>query len=277
MLQQEQADRARGAAPAAAGPPAVPLHGRARTTRDRRLGRHVRRAGRGVASCSVRSRDGFMSESVSFDDIVEDRHIVVCCGTGGVGKTTVAAVLRGRRRRAGAGTRSSSRSIPRNGSPTRSGSTRCRTPRTRSTARALGSRRATPRRADGCPRSCSTRSRRSTTSWPRYAADDDQTQRILANRFYRNVFDALSGTQEYMAMEKLLRAAREGRLRPHRRRHAADTPRARLPRRAAAAHAAARQPDLPDADDADRARTCAWRAPRCRRSCAPSRGWSAPR
>jgi len=34
-----------------------------------------------------------MSEGVSFDDIVEDRHIVVCCGTGGVGKTTVAAVF----------------------------------------------------------------------------------------------------------------------------------------------------------------------------------------
>ena len=52
-------------------------------------------------------------------------------------------------------------------------------------------------------------------------------------------------------MEKLLRAARGGRLRPDRRRHAADPPRARLPRRAAAPHPAARQPDLPVADDAD--------------------------
>ncbi len=36
-----------------------------------------------------------------------------------------------------------------------------------------------------------------------YAEDDEQAQRILANRFYRNISGALSGTQEYMAMEKL--------------------------------------------------------------------------
>ena len=36
-----------------------------------------------------------------------------------------------------------------------------------------------------------------------YAADDVQARRILDNRFYRNIAGALSGTQEYMAMEKL--------------------------------------------------------------------------
>ena len=36
-----------------------------------------------------------------------------------------------------------------------------------------------------------------------YAADEEQAERILANRFYRNISGALSGTQEYMAMEKL--------------------------------------------------------------------------
>lgn len=36
----------------------------------------------------------------------------------------------------------------------------------------------------------------------RYAADE-QAERILANPFYRNMADALSGTQEYMAAEKL--------------------------------------------------------------------------
>ena len=34
-------------------------------------------------------------------------------------------------------------------------------------------------------------------------ATDEQAQRILDNRFYRNISGALSGTQEYMAMEKL--------------------------------------------------------------------------
>ena len=36
-----------------------------------------------------------------------------------------------------------------------------------------------------------------------YAADAEQAERILANRFYRNISGALSGTQEYMAAEKL--------------------------------------------------------------------------
>jgi anion-transporting ArsA/GET3 family ATPase len=35
------------------------------------------------------------------------------------------------------------------------------------------------------------------------AGTTDQAERILANRFYRNVSGALGGTQEYMAMEKL--------------------------------------------------------------------------
>jgi anion-transporting ArsA/GET3 family ATPase len=35
------------------------------------------------------------------------------------------------------------------------------------------------------------------------ASSPEQGERILANRFYRNISGALSGTQEYMAMEKL--------------------------------------------------------------------------
>jgi anion-transporting ArsA/GET3 family ATPase len=37
----------------------------------------------------------------------------------------------------------------------------------------------------------------------RHAADDAQAEAILRNRIYRNIAGALSGTQEYMAMEKL--------------------------------------------------------------------------
>jgi len=36
-----------------------------------------------------------------------------------------------------------------------------------------------------------------------YSAEPEQAERILANRFYKNISGALSGTQEYMAMEKL--------------------------------------------------------------------------
>ena len=44
----------------------------------------------------------------------------------------------------------------------------------------------------------------------RHAGDDEQATRILANRFYRNIAGALSGTQEYMAMEKLHELHEEG-------------------------------------------------------------------
>ncbi len=37
----------------------------------------------------------------------------------------------------------------------------------------------------------------------KYAVNEEQSERILENGFYRNIAGALSGTQEYMAMEKL--------------------------------------------------------------------------
>jgi anion-transporting ArsA/GET3 family ATPase len=45
----------------------------------------------------------------------------------------------------------------------------------------------------------------------RYAADGLQAEAILANRFYRNISGALSGTQEYMAVEKLYELHASGR------------------------------------------------------------------
>jgi anion-transporting ArsA/GET3 family ATPase len=44
----------------------------------------------------------------------------------------------------------------------------------------------------------------------RYAHNDEQVERILDNRFYRNIAGAMSGTQEYMAMEKLHELHEEG-------------------------------------------------------------------
>jgi anion-transporting ArsA/GET3 family ATPase len=44
----------------------------------------------------------------------------------------------------------------------------------------------------------------------RYAPSPEQAERILQNRFYRNISSTLSGTQEYMAMEKLYELHTEG-------------------------------------------------------------------
>src|SRR5204863_6234128 len=45
----------------------------------------------------------------------------------------------------------------------------------------------------------------------KYAPSPAQAEGILRNRFYRNISTALSGTQEYMAMEKLYELHDEGR------------------------------------------------------------------
>ncbi|MDQ1373962.1 MAG: hypothetical protein QOJ09_1300, partial [Actinomycetota bacterium] len=121
-----------------------------------------------------------------------DRRIVVCCGSGGVGKTTTAAAL------ALEGARRGKRACVVTIDPAKR------------LADALGLDELTnePSRIEG--------------DWPgelwalmldtkstfdslvtKHAATPEQADGILANGLYRNISGALSGTQEYMAMEKL--------------------------------------------------------------------------
>ncbi len=116
----------------------------------------------------------------------------MCCGSGGVGKTTIAAVV------ALEGARLGRKTVVVTIDPAKR----------LADALGLAGLSDTPSRIDG--------------DWPgelwatmldtkstfdalvaKYAATPDQGERILANRFYRNISGALSGTQEYMAMEKL--------------------------------------------------------------------------
>ncbi len=130
--------------------------------------------------------------SPTLRDLVEQRQILVCCGSGGVGKTTTAAALAVEAARAGR------RAVVVTIDPAKR------------LADALGLAGLTGEAAkiDG--------------PWPGElwalmldtkstfdelvvggAHDEAQARRILQNRFYRNISGALSGTQEYMAMEKL--------------------------------------------------------------------------
>jgi anion-transporting ArsA/GET3 family ATPase len=124
--------------------------------------------------------------------LVEQRSIIVCCGSGGVGKTTSAATLaleaarRGRRacvvtidpakRLADALGLASLSNVPGRIAGDWPGELFALMLDTKSTFDALVT---------------------------RYAATPEQAEAILANRLYRNMAGALSGTQEYMAMEKL--------------------------------------------------------------------------
>jgi anion-transporting ArsA/GET3 family ATPase len=125
-------------------------------------------------------------------ELVAERSIVVCCGSGGVGKTTTAAVV------ALEGARLGRKAVVVTIDPAKR------------LADALGLQGLTntPSRIDGdwpgelWATMLDTRSTFDTLV-RKHAATPDQGERILANRFYRNIAGALSGTQEYMAMEKL--------------------------------------------------------------------------
>jgi anion-transporting ArsA/GET3 family ATPase len=131
--------------------------------------------------------------------LVTERSVVVCCGSGGVGKTTVSATF------ALAAARAGRRSCVVTVDPARR------------LADALGvqSLPNTPSEVQG--------------DWPghlyalmldskgtfddlvqRYARTPEQAEAILANRLYQNLAGALSGTQEYMAMEKLYELVNSG-------------------------------------------------------------------
>ncbi|MDZ7676733.1 MAG: ArsA-related P-loop ATPase [Acidimicrobiales bacterium] len=132
-----------------------------------------------------------MSEP-SLDELIAERDILVCCGSGGVGKTTAAAVLALR------GAELGRRAVVVTIDPARR------------LADALGLDGLTnePSKIDGdfdgelWAMMLDTKSTFDDLVGT-YAHDAEQRDRILGNRFYRNISGALSGTQEYMAMEKL--------------------------------------------------------------------------
>jgi anion-transporting ArsA/GET3 family ATPase len=132
-------------------------------------------------------------------DVIDASSVIVCCGSGGVGKTTTAAVLgleaarRGRRavvvtidparRLADAlGLADGLASVPQRIDLE---TDEAWTPGGELWAMMLD----TAATFDGLVR--------------RHADSDEQIERILSNPFYRNIAGALSGTQEYMAAETL--------------------------------------------------------------------------
>jgi len=129
---------------------------------------------------------------VSLNELVRDRSIVICCGSGGVGKTTTAAAL------ALQGARAGRRTVVVTIDPARR------------LADALGAGpignepHLIPGEWPGTLHALMLDTKQTFDDLvSRYATDDSQRERILANRFYRNISNSLSGTQEYMAAEKL--------------------------------------------------------------------------
>jgi len=134
-------------------------------------------------------------------ELVEQRHILLCCGTGGVGKTTTAATL------AIEGARRGRNSIVVTIDPAKRLANTLGLEHLSNTAHEIERSRWDPDgdAADGGQLHALMLDTESTFDQLvlTYARTEEQAAGILQNRFYRNIAGALSGTQEYMAMEKL--------------------------------------------------------------------------
>jgi anion-transporting ArsA/GET3 family ATPase len=133
---------------------------------------------------------------LDMDRIIDDQRtrIIVCCGSGGVGKTTAAAAI---------GLRAAER-----------GRQACvlTVDPARRLAQSMGltSLDNTPRRVDGVDTSgggslhaMMLDMKRTFDEIVEAHADPDRAAQILANPFYQSLSSSFAGTQEYMAMEKL--------------------------------------------------------------------------
>ena len=142
------------------------------------------------------------------DGLLRDHHVLVCCGTGGVGKTTTAAVLALGAARAGRD------AVVVTIDPAKRLADTLGVEELGNVAHEIDRARWDPRgtAVPGGRLSALMLDTRTTFDAlvNRYASGPEQAERILENRFYRNIAGALSGTQEYMAMEKLYELHEEG-------------------------------------------------------------------
>jgi anion-transporting ArsA/GET3 family ATPase len=130
------------------------------------------------------------ARSRSLAPVVAERHVIVCTGSGGVGKTTTAAAL------ALGAARQGRRTIVLTIDPARR------------LAQSLGLRALdnTPRAVAGTEHLDAMMldmKRTFDEVIDRHADNPGRAQRIKGNRFYQQLSNSLAGTQEYMAMEKL--------------------------------------------------------------------------
>ncbi len=140
-------------------------------------------------------------ESADITGLVSDHGVLICCGSGGVGKTTIAAVL------ALEAARQGRRTCVITIDPAKRLADALGLEDLSDTPSEIPRERWDPDHSAKPDGDLSAMMLDTKSTFDRLvtgnATTADQAQRILDNRFYRNVSGALGGTQEYMAMEKL--------------------------------------------------------------------------
>jgi anion-transporting ArsA/GET3 family ATPase len=138
-------------------------------------------------------------EPLDVDALLDDpaTKVVVCCGSGGVGKTTTSAALALRAAERGR------RTVVLTIDPARRLAQALG-------LEALGNEPGAVTSADGDLHAMMLDMRRTFDEMVEAHAEPDRAEAILANPFYQTISSSFSGTQEYMAMEKLGRLASTG-------------------------------------------------------------------
>ncbi len=154
---------------------------------------------------------GATAPPLDVDRLIDDRRtrIIVCCGSGGVGKTTIAAAIGLRAAERGRHVVVLTVDPARRLAQSMGLSSRDNTPRLVPVAGRAGPRHGTDgsrhdEAADGGSlHAMMLDMKRTFDEIVEAHADPDRAAQILANPFYQSLSSSFSGTQEYMAMEKL--------------------------------------------------------------------------
>ncbi len=139
------------------------------------------------------------------EPIVGSAAVVVCCGSGGVGKTSTAAAL------ALHGAEQGRRTCVLTIDPARRLAQALGLDLLSNQPRPVSGKGLEPKEPGGLDAMMLDMRRTFDEVIERYARDEEQAERILANRFYQRLSSTLAGTQEYMAMEKLYELHESGR------------------------------------------------------------------
>ena len=142
----------------------------------------------------------------TFGDLVLEKRIVICAGSGGVGKTTTAAAL------GLTGARSGRRTLVLTIDPARRLASSLGLPQLDQEERRVPDDLVKPTGERGALHAMMLDQRRTFDELiARYATDPDVRARLLENRIYKQISATLSGAHEYAAMAKLQEIDRAGR------------------------------------------------------------------